>query len=120
MSLKEDVRSLMAVDTNMRKNREFMRQLRSKRDDIEKRIISHMRRMNTDGLKFGDYEIRLHKSTVRSQLPIQMKRNKIIDVMEGSDALNANELSIRLLEALKGEPKDTTTLKIVPSKPTNK
>lgn len=112
MSIKDQVRELNILSTEIKRLRDEIKRLSDRKKDVEQSICSYLKMNNDPGLKYKDTAILMKTHTTRKRL----KRREIDDVTSqilykyGMDNSQTRAMLSELIDSRKGTKVDSDKL----------
>lgn len=114
-----DMKELKTINNEIRRITIQLKNLRDKKKDLEKHILSFLKQEEQPGLRYQEMVVLSGEKKIRDKKDKEQKEQEIINLLENAGVNDAKNTYNTILEAMKGEQHTVPTLKIKNSVNTN-
>jgi hypothetical protein len=114
-----DMKELKTINNEIRRLTIQLKNLRDKKKDLEKHILSFLKQEEQPGLRYQEMVVLSGEKKIRDKKDKEQKEQEIINLLENAGVNDAKNTYNTILEAMKGEQHTVPTLKIKNSVNTN-
>jgi hypothetical protein len=114
-----DMKELKTINNEIRRLTIQLKNLRDKKKDLEKHILSFLKQEEQPGLRYQEMVVLSGEKKIRDKKDKEQKEQEIINLLENAGVNDAKNTYNTILEAMKGEQHTVPTLKIKNSANTN-
>jgi septal ring factor EnvC (AmiA/AmiB activator) len=112
MPITDDVIELKSLDTEIKRTRKRLKQLKEQKTQCEARIIEYLDVNNQPGVKMDGTIIMLQDRNKRKYTKKQVKLERGEQILQRHGVYDSRKTLDELLEAMRGSPERTPGLKI--------
>jgi predicted transcriptional regulator len=113
------MKELKTINNEIRRLTIQLKNLRDKKKDLEKHILSFLKQEEQPGLRYQEMVVLSGEKKIRDKKYKEHKEQEIINLLENAGVNDAKNTYNTILEAMKGEQHTVPTLKIKNSVNTN-